>query len=344
MDINGYLNHERINHGVHPLYPLHIFNYDKLTGFEKAWDEYTLTARGLILAEDGTVVARPFGKFFNLGEGDLTVDRLPNSKPDVYEKLDGSMGIMFVYDGKIQVATRGSFVSEQAIWATNWAREHIDVDMLLEGFTYLFEIIYPENRVVIDYKGRSELVLLGIVSNEFGGDVSRPLVENTAKILGVSIARKFDFDDMDTLLATARGLPTNEEGYVLHWPSHNLRVKVKGEEYVAMHRARSGMSNRWVWERMLAGEPLINADVPEEFYDYINRVAAELQAKVDTQVAYVMSAFNKVPQGVSRKEQALYIIKNHPDIKGLLFILLDNGLIVKEVLKGVEPKFEKMTV
>src|SRR5690242_9333607 len=52
----------------HPTEGLYIYNYTPLVQFSRAWDEYTLMCRGLILDDGGTVVARPFRKFFNLEE------------------------------------------------------------------------------------------------------------------------------------------------------------------------------------------------------------------------------------------------------------------------------------
>lgn len=45
-----------------------LFNYTPICQFSKAWDEYTIMARGLIVDKEGNVVARPFDKFFNYEE------------------------------------------------------------------------------------------------------------------------------------------------------------------------------------------------------------------------------------------------------------------------------------
>lgn len=67
------------------------------------------------------------------------------------------------------IATRGSFTSDQAVYATAlWKQRYRDVFTPQPGMTYLFEIIYPANRIVVDYKGASDLFLLGAIEIESG--------------------------------------------------------------------------------------------------------------------------------------------------------------------------------
>ena len=51
---------------VHPTIPLTIYNYSQATQYEAHWDEVTLQCRGLVVDDMGTIVARPFKKFFNI--------------------------------------------------------------------------------------------------------------------------------------------------------------------------------------------------------------------------------------------------------------------------------------
>ena len=137
----------------HDTLQLIIWNYTQTCQFSKAWDEYTMAARGLITDLEGNVVARPFKKFFNIDEREETkIENLPTETPDVYTKYDGSLGILY-FDGDLPcIATRGSFNSDQAKWATEWIQtKFLKKSDFLEGYTYLFEIIYPENRIVVDY-------------------------------------------------------------------------------------------------------------------------------------------------------------------------------------------------
>jgi len=137
---------------AHPSEDLIIWNYTPQCQYAGAWDEVTLQARGLITKSDGTIVARAFRKFFNYEQhhGDLPLEPFK-----VTEKLDGSLGILFFINDTPQIATRGSFTSDQALRATKILHErykdffpHL---LATSHYTYLFEIVYPGNRVVVDY-------------------------------------------------------------------------------------------------------------------------------------------------------------------------------------------------
>jgi RNA ligase len=132
---------------VHPNLPLTIWNYTERVQYENLWDDITLMCRGLVTDNEGNIVARPFRKFFNIEENKHT----PTRDFDVYEKMDGSLGIFFYYKGEPVFATRGSFTSEQAIKGKEILNKYNWEYGTYEGYTYLFEIIYPENKIVVDY-------------------------------------------------------------------------------------------------------------------------------------------------------------------------------------------------
>ena len=95
------------------------------------------------------------------------MEHLPNEPFEVYEKLDGSLGILYWLGDEPYIATRGSFESPQAQIATELLRAY-DLSGLDRRRTYLFEIIYPENRIVVNYDDRRELVLLAIIDTATG--------------------------------------------------------------------------------------------------------------------------------------------------------------------------------
>ena len=140
MTNEGYVNVQK-----HPVFDYHIYNYAQKTQFEKKWNPATLQARGLILNGRGEVVARPFKKFFNFQEHQN--NQIPwHEKFCVLEKVDGSLGITYIgEDGEVYMATRGSFTSEQAIFASNWIQSKQDLcDIVKKNSdkTFLFEIVY----------------------------------------------------------------------------------------------------------------------------------------------------------------------------------------------------------
>jgi len=151
MKINVELLKQHIEDGyvisqVHPTMDLTIYNYSQFAQYESKWDEVTLMCRGLILDKDFNIVQRPFGKFFNLTEHDSEFKPdIPNLPFEVYDKMDGSLGILYWdADGVPNIASRGSFTSEQSEVATHLLHtKYKDAwSKLDKNKTYIFEIIY----------------------------------------------------------------------------------------------------------------------------------------------------------------------------------------------------------
>jgi RNA ligase len=166
--LEKYYNDGLLHKQTHPTKDLTIWNYSPKVQYERLWDDITLQCRGLVTNSKGDIVARPFKKFFNYEEH--KPEDIPNETYVVYEKMDGSLGILFNYEGEWILATRGSFTSPQAIKGKEILDRH-DISAWRKDNTYLFEIIYPENRIVVDYKGEEKLVVIGAFHTESGMEI-----------------------------------------------------------------------------------------------------------------------------------------------------------------------------
>jgi RNA ligase len=161
------LDNDYVKKQVHPTAPYFILNYTEKCTWDEEWNEVTLQCRGMIVhSETYEIIARPLRKFFNHDQPQAPQLHL-DDQVMVFDKADGSLGILYrLPDAEMAVATRGSFTSDQALWATNWLKERGTTDALWRSnWTYLFEIIYPENRIVVDYRGFEGLGLLGAIDN-----------------------------------------------------------------------------------------------------------------------------------------------------------------------------------
>jgi RNA ligase len=137
--LEKYYNDGLLHKQTHPTKDLTIWNYSPKVQYERLWDEITLQCRGLVTNSKGEIVARPFRKFFNYEEH--KPEDIPNENYVVYEKMDGSLGILFNYENEWILATRGSFTSQQAIKGKELLGKY-PLDKLNKNNTYLFEIIY----------------------------------------------------------------------------------------------------------------------------------------------------------------------------------------------------------
>jgi len=312
----------------HPTADIFIYNYTAKAQYEQVWNDCTMQCRGLILDANGEVVARPFHKFFNLGERED--QQIPNEPFEVYEKMDGSLGILYWLDGQAQMATRGSFGSEQAQKATEMLHTTYAhaLSQLDKKSTYLFEIIYPENRIVVDYGKDEKLVLLAIIDTKTG-------VELPLKNVGFPIVKHYDGVQDLTKLETLQ--QDNKEGFVVKFKS-GYRLKVKFEEYVRIHRIVTQVSSVNIWEYLKTGQPLdeILERVPDEFYAWVKatkqKLIADFQA-IEQQAKRDYKIYD------TRKETAMYFKTcKYPQV---MFAMLDEKPHDKFIWKLLRPTYER---
>lgn len=316
----------------HPEFPeLHILNYTPKAQYEQRWNDVTKKTRGLIWNQHtGEVVARPFEKFFNYGDpnGPVLGD---DDMVGAYNKFDGSLGVGYRDPkGGFWIATRGSFTSDQAVHATRKTRlAHAQSASgpTFDDVTPLYEIIYPENRVVLDYGQRDILEPLAVVDIDSG---SVPPEWHPGDLGRVSFA------DVKANLNRP-----NCEGWVC-WTEDNIPVKVKQPDYLELHRAITGLSPRRVWEWLVAGEFDTRAsDLPDEFQDWARNKAQELITKRDSIYETITQAADRASFLKSRREQAQYLQSHLPgDMVGFGFMQLDG----KDVLSAIMQKSCKPTV
>lgn len=329
-NIIPYIEKKLINENIHPFNNnIRIFNYSPEVQFNKLWDDITMSCRGLILnIQNNEILAFPFKKFFNYSEFVENKNIIPTESPIITEKMDGSLGIMYEINNKEYISTRGSFESEQAIWANAWLKKNIKQKIKKEGYTHLFEIISISSRVVVNYDF-SGLVYLGSINNETG---RTSFFEMPSSIRTV---KKIGNTDLSKLLEMDN---ENEEGFVIHFPISDLRLKIKFPQYVKLHRIVTGMSEIAIWEMLKEGKSiseLIN-NCPDEFFKWVESVANKLTSNYSEIEKNCKEITAHAKTLTTRKEQALYItqFKN----SGVCFKMLDNEDYSEVIWKTLKPK------
>jgi len=312
---------EYINENKNNNLDLIIWNYNQKAQFDGFFDEYILQTRGMITDMEGNIIARPFKKFFNLNEKEETkIENLPAELPKITIKMDGSLIIQF-YDGNnICMATRGSFNSEQAIWATKWIRERFKKEDFLKGYTYLYEEIGSHNRIVVKYNTK-ELILLAVINTETLEEINHI---SEAKRLRINYAKPVD-KPLNELVELLPSLNGNEEGFVVRY-SNGLRVKMKGTEYARLHRLITKISNKSVWDLLMNNQPFdeLLEKVPDEFFNWVKKTKKDLEDKYKELESKAKEGYEKTKNLPTRKEQAIEIIKNYKDVSTTIFMMLDN--------------------
>ncbi|MFD7624829.1 RNA ligase [Streptomyces sp. NPDC059851] len=366
-----------VSRKTHPELPLSIYTYTRTAQYERVWNQVTVRCRGLV-ADDttGAVVALPLPKFFNVGEhesGQPYAPALPDEPFEVYEKVDGSLAVVFHYAGAWRVASKGSFISTQAVWAQR-RLDGRDTSALVPGTTYLAEILYPQNRIVVDYGDRRDLVLLAA----FGPDGTEvPLGEAAGHWEGIgSVVTLWPAMPIEELVALTEastmpgGRPatgTDAEGFVLRFAS-GVRAKAKLSEYVRLHKVLTGVTERDIWRshgiqrfadlpgkqvaqalgctlaevEASGGKPLdaLLEQVPDEFDAWVRQVIARLEDEAARREQAVDEAFAQLAHLAPDRGAFARAAKELPDggIRAAVFLRLDDRPTDLVVWRHVRPQ------
>lgn len=332
----------------HPSGQLRILNYTPKTQYEGKWDAATLMCRGLIVDKDWNIIARPFPKFFNWGELDGAEQAQLLHRPpiSITDKLDGSLGIIYMDpDGDAAVATRGSFTSDQAQWATKWLRERMPNIVWHKSSTILTEIIYPENRIVVDYDFEG-LVYLDTLDNLLANSADWHGHEEMWVDMGGRVVEKFPESLLEEILAGGGPLPDdgNHEGYVATWSSGG-RVKLKLAEYVRLHRIVTGVNSRHIWERLRDGEGLdeILDRVPDEFNQWVRETEASIKRSYFDLLEEIDWHWDRVIGAAGKEDRKAFALEaTKSKLAPALFARLDKNLDKEEafIWKMIQPPTE----
>ena len=258
-------------------------------------------------------------KFFPFGRRGLDVK---TSTGNYFAKgilVHNSLGILFTSGDKPQIATRGSFTSEQAIRANRILQERYSNFDFRPDYTYLFEIVYPENRIIVDYGTQEDLILLAVVETETGVelDIHSDALKNTWPF---PIVKRYDgISDIAELRKVEQ---ENAEGFVVRF-ENGLRVKMKFAEYVRLHRIITHVSARIIWDLLRTNqslEPLLER-VPDEFYAWVKRTREDLIQQFVAIETQCREAVQRVEHLPTRKEQAMIVTKEK--YPGIVFAMLD---------------------
>lgn len=303
-----------------------LFNYSRQAMYSNEWNPFERICRGLIIQKNtGEIVARPFDKFWNYGED----GHFPKGfAQETTEKIDGSLGILYRNSG-YKIATRGSFDSEQSVWATEFLEKNFDLIYLSENLTLLFEIVYPGDRHVVDYGSREDLFLIG-ARDRFTGKYIPYLANDPNEIDLVTISDAWGFSittpynlrpmSFDHLVDTAKKLDRGHEGFVAI-DDNGDRWKIKGDRYCELKKMADISSMSGVIRALELGkeQELIDAySINSGLEHRVNTIKVTVQT-----ILLTIDSFMALAPKTSRKEFALWVFGNAPEWSDMLFAKLD---------------------
>jgi RNA ligase len=247
--------------------------------------------------------------------------------------------------GEWYMATRGSFTSEQAVKGKEMLDKLNTHFGLIPGYTYLFEIIYPENRIVVDYGGAEKLVVLGCFNNETGieGNIDEMVNE------GFEVVTKYNTfgEGFDVL---KKEISNSKEGYVIRF-KNGMRMKIKGDEYVRLHRILTNFSTTDIWELLMNKGDMDEflERVPDEFDKWVKSTISELKYaffQISERAGKLHDGFRYGKYGdvypePTKKEFAEFVMKQQEILRPVMFSMWDKKPYDDIIWKLIRPKWSK---
>lgn len=345
---DGFLN-------VKEAYGFRVYNYSKIAPFHtESWNNpAVLNSRGLVVLDDGTVVGRPWKKFFNYGDpkvGEVDFQQ----EVEVTDKADGCL-IILVPDAStpsgIRASTRGSMLAEHAEHAqhlldtpnTLWdGYTPGDVYVTPGGVTPLFELITPKFKIIVDYGDTDNLVLLGGVDIESGDYLGPQAVASIIDWRG-KLTEVMSYTSLQEALEAP---PRNNcEGLVVRYSSNTL-IKIKQSSYVLLHAALFNLTELTIWEAIRDQVPLaeVLAPLPDEVHEwvrstynwFIDQVNEEIE-DANKELALIKTF---LPANFTRKQLSTMVSESSSNSRVLF--LLEDGKYQKAftvILRTLRPAF-----
>jgi T4 RnlA family RNA ligase len=304
---------------------LKLVTYSKTYQYEHnsvAWDPLVQHCRGIIFDASDTlspyrIVALPFSKFFNYGEGGIHYPSEGAEIGQVWTKYDGSLFIIFYWHGKWHGTTRGSLNSDIGEVGQQILDEYLNSGTkLYYDYTYMAELIYKENQIVVNYGDDRKLVLLGArCRNE--GDYYSPHMFASDHFRGlfdagnIECAMRWKFNSQEDMLKWLNATKGTEfEGFVVHFSDGSI-FKFKSEDYMRLHRIIAQFTFKRVLEAVQLNEDEeIRKALPEELLPEFDRYKLMIDDKVCQIVTKVDKVVYNAPKD-TRKEFALYLQQYH---------------------------------
>lgn len=289
--------------------------------------------RGIILDKNNLkVVCFPFIKFFNVDEPNA--DNIDWNSARVQEKIDGSIMKLWYYNEKWHLSTNGCINADNAelSFKTDKYKTFSDLfwdvfdkrtlDRLNKNYTYMFELVSPYNRVVVEYK-KLDLYYIGTRDNI--------TMEELEENIGIKKPIQYKLNNEEEVKRAASELKLDHEGYVVV-DKYYHRVKIKSPLYVKAHyMVSSGFNANKIID-------LIRENEQEEFLAYFPYYRPDIQFIEDRIQNYTDKITNNWKDIIKfkknnpiRKDIASYILNKDKINSDIYFGLLDKKFDITEI-------------
>lgn len=308
----------------------------------------------IVLQSDGKIISSGFRKFTNLGEQPDFEPWGENKLFEAIEKKDGSLLIISKYKGQLITRTRGTFdarVLDNGVEVDELIQKYpkvFDNPFVNSGeYSVLMEWTTPNNVIVIRESENPTLWFLGIVTHESGRYASQAFLDDLGKEWDVPRPARYVYSSLSECVDDVK-LWEKKEGVVIYSLNGQTLKKIKAEQYLRLHRAKSAISSiKNLVELYLSTDRSANY---EEFYRFVETTLDhELAEIAKDDLFHVASAHACVLEeqkrviallakweNFSRKDQAKEICSRWQDWrKSFAFSVLDGKAISDETLAKI---------
>lgn len=323
------------------------------------WDGVNDIFRSSVWDKDGNLISASFKKFVNWGE-----------KPHIYpvptnlagahlmEKIDGSTLIFSRWKGHTIVRTRGTVDArkqENGHEIDVLLAKYPDFVALLESYetgdaSYVFEWTSPTNQIVINYGFEPDMVLTAIVDHKDYSYVNQTTLDGFAVKYGLRRPKTYSYNSIDEMKSSVEAFK-GVEGVCVYFHDDQKILKVKGAQYLYLHRAKSEISSIEKVMDVYLGRffELGKAPTYQEFFSYLentfdHEIACMARGhvsnicdgmKVVDEILFAMVRFVDGRRNKTRRDAALDIIQAYGNSgrSAMAFKLLDNKKLVADDYK-----------
>jgi hypothetical protein len=316
------------------------------------WTTDNLHFRSSMWNINGELISASFKKFFNLTEKpNLIPDPTDTSKMNLLEKIDGSTLVVSKYKGSLITRTRGTFDAhdldngdEIEELKVRYPLAFDNMYLNSEEMTFLYEWVTPRNKIVLDYGGL-DIYLIGVVYHHDYSYMHQDDLNRFSEFIKVKRPKVYNFNSMNELVTAVQAFK-GVEGIVAYFNDDQDMKKIKGIEYLALHRFKSNCNTESILDTFLSYDMPDYGEFMKKIEDQFDFECAQMSLPYISSTIDAWKVVQKIEAGMneyvekikslpSRKEQAIAINNSYGKTarSGYVFSLLDGKEFNKETYK-----------
>jgi RNA ligase len=178
-----------------------------------------------------------------------------------------------------------------------------------------------------------------MISNANGKELEYDSLLLINKETNIPVVKKYDgIQDYKSLKST---ISKEREGYVVKFRS-GLRMKIKGEDYVYLHRLLTEFSNVDIWEYLKDNKDLnvLLDRVPDEFDSWVKNTVKDLVVRYENILKDYTEIFNGLKSKNLDSKDFAENAKGY-DHPSILFSMLNGKDVSPFIWKLIKPEYSR---